>query len=123
MGNGIIILLLLALGAFAIVKTVRKMSKGSGCCGEHEQTPEKVRVADRNKAHYPFCVEAEIGGMTCTNCARRVENALNAEDGVYASVNYDKKSVQIYSKQEMNMDHLREIIREAGYVLQKPVQV
>ncbi|MCW2826279.1 MAG: carbonate dehydratase, partial [Aeromicrobium sp.] len=38
--------------------------------------------------HDSTTVKLDIGGMTCTSCATRVEKKLNRLDGVSASVNY-----------------------------------
>lgn len=38
-------------------------------------------------------VVLEIGGMTCTSCAARIEKKLNRMPGVEASVNYATDSV------------------------------
>ncbi len=68
-------------GGYAYVK---KLRAGGGCCGPHEAAEKKVRVADRDKSHYPYTAVLRVDGMTCSNCVRRVENALNRLDGVWA---------------------------------------
>ena len=40
-------------------------------------------------------VDLDIGGMTCTSCAVRVEKKLNRLDGVEASVNYATETASI----------------------------
>ena len=44
-------------------------------------------------------VKLDIGGMTCTSCAARVEKKLNKLEGVSASVNYatEKATVETHS--------------------------
>ena len=67
--------------AAAIILLIRRMKKkllhGASCCGEHEEPQPKVKVADKNIKHYDYHYEAAIEGMVCSNCATRVENALN----------------------------------------------
>ena len=63
-------------------QTVTKVRKGSSCCGEHEETAKRIRVADKNKSNYPYSYILSIEGMVCSNCVRNVENALNAHDGI-----------------------------------------
>lgn len=117
MGNIIIGVLLAALIAWAVWRTVQRSKKGSACCGEREEAEAKVRVTDRNKAHYPYEVTMEIGGMTCENCARRVENALNRLDGVWASVRLDSRRARVRCKTAPEEAALREAVRAAGYVV------
>ena len=82
--NAVLIAALLLLAAWALRRTLIRSRKGGGCCGDHEAAEKKVTVSDRNKAHYPYAVSLQIGGMTCENCARKVENALNRLDGTWA---------------------------------------
>ena len=39
--------------------------------------------------------ELEIGGMTCSSCAMRIEKKLNKLDGVAASVNYATEKARV----------------------------
>ena len=121
--NEISILLMLAMAAAfaaALVLVLRKAKRGGGCCGEHEEAVQLRRKADRNHRHYPHRMTMEIGGMTCENCARRVQNALNTVDGVLASVRIDTKTADIRLKQmpaEEELRALREAVRSAGYTV------
>lgn len=117
MGNVIVILIVAGLAAFAGVTIVRRNRSGGGCCGEHEQMPDRVRASDLNKAHYPFHVHAAVDGMTCDRCARRVENALNSMDGVYATVDIGHHTASIRTKTPPDEKILRAAVQAAGYVL------
>ena len=117
MTNALIIAGLIALAAWAIAHTVKKAQKGGGCCGEHDQAPAKVQAADHNRRHYPYEITLRIGGMTCDNCARRVENALNGLDGVWARVRVDDHQAYVRCKQPPDVDALSEAVRQAGYVV------
>lgn len=86
MGTILIAALLSLVFVYAIYSYVRKLRQGGGCCGGHEPAEKKVKVADRDKRHYPYTVTLTVDGMTCGNCVRRVENALNRLDGVWAEV-------------------------------------
>ena len=48
---------------------------------------------------------------------RRVENALNSIDGVWASVKLEYKSVFVRSKNQLEEKNLSQIISQAGYTL------
>ena len=114
--NTAIIALLIAAVAAAAVYAVRWSRKGSGCCGEHE-TVRRQGVRDRNPAHYAFEAVLTVGGMTCENCARRVENALNALDGVWATVRIEDHKARLRCKSAPDEAELRRAVREAGYVV------
>ncbi len=120
--NALIVLALLALLAWALYRVIRRARRGSACCGEREETVKKAGVSDRNRAHYPYEVTLQIGGMTCENCARRVENALNALPGTWASVSMDGRKARIRLKQPADMALLREAVRQAGYVALDPLE-
>ena len=75
MANIIIVLLLAAAVGYGIYSFVHHLRCGGGCCGEHEAAAKKVRVADRDRSHYPHRLVLGVDGMTCQNCQRRVENA------------------------------------------------
>ena len=117
MANGIIAAALAVLIAWAVLRVRQRAAKGSACCGERQETVKKTAVSDRNRSHYPYTVEMQIGGMTCQNCERRVENGLNARDGVWASVKLDTHSAQVLCKEMPDEQVLRQAVREAGYVV------
>ena len=113
------VLLGLALAAviiWALIRTLRRSKKGGGCCGEHE-TVAQTNVADRNKAHYPHLVSLKLGGMTCENCARKVANALNGLEGVWAKVKLEDKSAEVRCKMSPDEALIRRTVTEAGYVV------
>lgn len=113
----IIVLLLGGLIAWGVYRSVRKVRAGGGCCGEHEPAAPKVSAADRNKAHYPYETVLDIGGMTCENCARKVESALNALDGVWASVSISGHRAKVLLKSAPDEALLRQAVQQAGYVV------
>ena len=114
MANGIILLgLALALG-FGVRSYAKKLAHG--CCGAGGDGPErKVRVADKSPAHYAHAVRLGIGGMTCASCARRVENALNGVDGVWAQVNLRQACALVRMKTPEAWEQLSRAVAQAGY--------
>jgi copper chaperone len=107
---GIVLLLLVLLGV--------KSSAGRfahGCCGTGGDKVDRIKVEDRNKKNYPLEKDIQVDGMTCRNCALRVENALTGLNGVYAKVNLEKKEAVVLMKKDVEDGILREKIREAGY--------
>ena len=117
MTTAILIIVLIAVIAAAAWKTYQKLHKGSGCCGEHEAAEKKKAAADRNKSHYKYSTDLEIGGMTCSNCARKVENALNELPGTWAKVNAAEGTARVRTKEAADMKQLKEAVRKAGYVV------
>jgi Cu+-exporting ATPase len=61
-------------------------------------------------------VELEIGGMTCTSCAARVEKKLNKVDGVDASVNYATEIASVaYDPSRVALEELVRTVEATGY--------
>lgn len=113
----VLLVLVLACVVVAGVVAMRKRARqGSACCGEREEAPQRVRVTDRNKAHYPYVTTLAVGGMTCENCAIKVENALNVLPDTWATVSIDSHEARVLTKDAPNEATLRAAIREAGYV-------
>ncbi|MBO4886006.1 MAG: cation transporter, partial [Clostridia bacterium] len=79
---------------FAAWRTAMKLRKGGGCCGEREAAVKRNR-ASRPAGRFDHELTLTIGGMTCENCARRVENALNGVRGVRASVRLDTRTARV----------------------------
>ncbi len=117
MGNTIIIAALVLIIGIAVYSTVRRVRYGSSCCGEHDPKEKKVKVTDRNKNNYPYTYVLKVDGMHCANCARRIENALNAGNGRWAIADVSKKEVILHTKQEENESELGTIVAKAGYTM------
>jgi copper chaperone CopZ len=107
--------LLAAVVLLAAAAAVRRMKKGSACCGPKGETVKRTGVSDRNKQHYPYLAEAVITQMTCDNCAARVENALNREEGIWAKVRIDTHKALIRGKQPVDREKVRRAVVREGY--------
>lgn len=57
----------------------------------------------------------QLNGLTCAHCQKRVENALNAIDGVNAKVNLNKQQAVVELSQDIDDPTLRAAVEEAGY--------
>ena len=117
MGDLLMTIVLFALAMLAALASLKRLRRGSACCGEHEAAPRRTGPADRNRAHYPHAATLRIGGMTCENCARRVENALNALEGTWARVSIETHTAEVLTKQPPDEAALREAVQRAGYVV------
>ena len=60
-------------------------------------------------------IDLPVIGMTCTACARHIENRLNTLPGVTASVNYATESAHVEVSGEVSVKELVQAVREAGY--------
>lgn len=59
--------------------------------------------------------EFEIEGMSCENCRKHIENALNNMEGVLAVVTLEPPvAVLEFSGQEKTIEDLQKLLSEAG---------
>ena len=118
-GDAVTVLICAVLAVLAVVGVLsyRKRLK-SGCCGAADgKAVKKVRVADKNRSHYPYRAVLRIDGMTCENCTRRVENALNSEEGLWARVDLAAGSALVQSRHPLSEERLRLVIGREGYTV------
>ena len=57
--------------------------------------------------------------MTCGNCARRVENALNALDGTWAEVDLGEKKAKVLLKNKPDINAMAKAVADEGYTVLK----
>lgn len=115
--NGWIFAIAILAVTLLTILMIRKIRYGSACCGEMTKAEKKVGVRDKNKKHYPFVYVAGIDGMICSNCARRVENALHMQDGILAKADLEKKQVKIYSKKPLTREGVLKYLQGTSYTL------
>ena len=97
---------------------MKKLS--SGCCGAGGDAQQKVKVADKNKAHYPYSAELTVDGMMCSACETRVENSLNVIEGVWAKASSSEGKVHVLMKTPVDEDTFRKAVNDLGvYTLMK----
>lgn len=116
MANVIIVLILVVAVAYGIYNYVHHLNHGGGCCGEHDAPARKVKAADTNKSHYLHRLVMGVDGMTCQNCQRHVENALNALTDTLAEADLSAQKVTVWTKADADEDAIRQAIRDAGYL-------
>ena len=56
-----------------------------------------------------------INGMSCAACSARVEKALNALEGVTATVDLESKTAAVQISGDVSDDALKNAVVEAGY--------
>jgi len=116
MANVIIVLILVVAVVYGIYNYVHHLNHGGGCCGEHDAPARKVKAADTNKSHYLHRLVMGVDGMTCQNCQRHVENALNILPDTLAEVDLSAQKVTVWTKADADEDAIRQAIRDAGYL-------
>ncbi|MDE6607875.1 MAG: heavy-metal-associated domain-containing protein [Lachnospiraceae bacterium] len=62
-------------------------------------------------------VEMKVEGMSCGHCSARVEEALNAIEGVKAEVDLKKKTAYVTLESEVSEDVLKKAVEDAGYTV------
>ena len=113
--NLIIILLLAVILFFAVRGTITHLKGEGECCGGPKEKPIKKKMSGTPQKKLVLSVE----GMSCDHCRVRVENALNAMDGVLAKVNLSKQQAKVSLYKEMDEEQLKEAVTKAGYEVTK----
>lgn len=116
MANVIIVLILVVAVVYGIYNYVHHLNHGGGCCGEHDAPARKVKATDTNKSRYLHRLVMGVDGMTCQNCQRHVENALNAMTDTLAEADLSAQKVTVWTKADADEDAIRQAIRDAGYL-------
>jgi len=78
---------------------------------------KRVRVSDKNMAHYPYCARLTIAGMTCQRCRLRVENALNAKGNIWAIADLKDGSAVVRMKKKLPDATLQRIVSREGFTV------
>lgn len=117
----IVVLAVIAVGLFFGFRRIAASTRGKSCCsdGAIAKKAKRVAVADTDESHYPYCDELLIGGMSCDGCAQNVENALNALDGVWATVSFADHTARVRSKHPVDREALEGAVKDAGYYIIK----
>lgn len=117
----IIVLAVIAVGLFFGFCRIAASTRGKSCCsdGASGKKAKRVAVTDTDASHYPYSDELLIGGMSCDGCAQNVANALNALDGIWATVTYADHTARVRSKNPIDREALEAAVKDAGYYVMK----
>lgn len=120
-GNIVVAVVVLVAVVVGVRRAVRGVTTGASCCTDGTARPRTKRAAplDTDESHYPYRVELLIGGMSCENCARTVEGALNGVGDTWARVDLAEKCALVLSKREPDRETLEEAVKRAGYYVMK----
>ena len=84
----------------------------------HAKTPESPQANDKDKTKEDITMTTrtmKIEGMMCTHCSSRVEKALNAIDGVSATVDLESKTATVHAEPQVDDAALKAAVEDAGY--------
>ncbi|WP_350454968.1 heavy-metal-associated domain-containing protein [Slackia heliotrinireducens] len=128
LSTAIVILIIAVIGFFAFRRTRDVFFGKKDCCNTSPAGPKAkkfkdVTVSDTNVDNYPYVVEVTVGGMSCEHCVRAVENAINSIEGMWATVDLEKRTATVRGKGEIDQDAIDKVIDQAGYyVIRQPKQ-
>ncbi len=115
----VIIVLVLVGAFFGLRRAVGTATGKRDCCsGDAKSSGRKFRAAkveDTDEAHYPYVTDLTVAGMSCQNCARNVENALDSIEGTWARVDLETRTAHVLSKRPADLGAYRDVVSEAGY--------
>ncbi|MGN0682852.1 MAG: heavy-metal-associated domain-containing protein [Oscillospiraceae bacterium] len=112
MTTGIIISVLIVVCFIGLRTYVKKLSHG--CCGAGGDKERKVtKTADL--AEYKYYYSVKIGGMSCKNCAVRIENAFNRQKGIFARVDFKSGTAEVSAKEPLPEIVIRQTVVGLGY--------
>ena len=109
--SNLIVLAVIAVGMFFGLRRIAASTHGKSCCsdGASGKKAKKVVVVDTDASHQPFRERLLAGNVVL------VANALNALDGVWATVTYADHTARVRSKQPVDRGVLETAVKDAGY--------
>lgn len=116
-------IIILSLVAVAVVLGIRRIigvisGRRSCCSGDAKSSAKRfrrVRIRDTDESHYPYRVDLTIAGMSCENCVKNVEAALDSLSGTWATVDLASRTAHVRSKGPIDDVACRDVVSRAGY--------
>lgn len=116
MATGIIIGVIIAVCILAVKSYLKKLAQG--CCGSGGDK-EKTYKTKPDMSEYKYKYTVTIDGMSCKNCAARIENSFNRQKGIYSHVDYKSGVAEIYSEASLTEIFLCQRIIGLGYYVER----
>lgn len=113
MATAVICLIIVIICVLSVRSYTKRVTRG--CCNAGGDPVKRVNPKDKNPDHYPYTSEIKVEGMTCSSCARRVENALNSIDGVWAKADSTAGYATVRMKEQLEDEEIRKAVSSAGY--------
>ncbi|MDO5154723.1 MAG: heavy metal-associated domain-containing protein [Eubacteriales bacterium] len=111
--SAVIILILIVMLIPAVKSTIKHMRGEGACCGGAKEKPVRKKIKGKKQSE----LIVKIEGMHCVNCKNRIENHLNALDGVVAKVSLEKKQARVLLYQEVDHTKITEVIEALGFAV------
>ena len=116
MATAIILILLILICIFSVKSYIKKLAHG--CCGTGDDDEKSSETkADLSECKYKYTVK--VGGMSCKNCAAKIENVFNRKDGLYAKADFENGTAEIYSNAEVSEFTVRQTVVGLGYSVEE----
>ncbi len=113
------IIIALALVCFLAIRSYLKKI-AHGCCGAGSTgSDNKRRLRNADLSNYAHRYSVKICGMTCKNCALRIENAFNRQEGLAARVDFKTGLAEVASNARITELTLRKTVVELGYSVEE----
>ena len=76
---------------------------------------KKIKKNHKEKENKTMTKTMKIEGMMCSHCTGRVDKALNALDGVTATVSLEDKAAYVTVDGAVTDEELKKAVVDAGY--------
>ena len=116
MATAIIIILLILICIVSVKSYVKKLAHG--CCGTGGDD-EKVSEIKADTSEYKYKYTVKVGGMSCKNCAAKIENTFSRKDGLYAKADFKSGTAEIHSNDDVSEFTIRQTVVGLGYSVEK----
>ncbi len=97
------------------LKLFKPSNQGLQTAPAAQAIEEKQTITATNKEEIGMKKTLKIEGMMCGHCTGRVEQALNAMDGVSAKVSLEGKSAEVTLTKDVSDEALVKTVTDAGY--------
>jgi len=112
--NIIAVIVVILLVLLIVYPMIKKIGRRETCCGtKKEKTPRK------HLKHVEGKYILNIEGMRCSNCQRKVANAINAIDGLSAKVSLEKNQAVISYEKNPCKEEAIEAIQKLDFLIKK----
>ena len=102
--------LAMSLSSFCVVTNALRLRSF-----QMQRSKNKERAPTGGKETTMNTVTMKIEGMMCMHCTGRVDAALNALDGITATVSLEGGTATVSSENAIDTALLRETVEKAGY--------
>ncbi|MGN1116186.1 MAG: heavy-metal-associated domain-containing protein, partial [Candidatus Ornithomonoglobus sp.] len=70
-------------------------------------------------AEFRYRYSVKIGGMSCKNCAARIENVFNRQESIFAQVDFKSGTAEVSAKEPLSEFVIRQTVIGLGYSVEE----